>query len=431
MFCRCEEAEVEQGTHRTIVIFTHRETMLQGRNILVIIGGGIAAYKGLELIRLFKAAGARVRAILTEGGSEFVTPLSVASLTGEKAYTELFSLTDEAEMGHIRLAREADLIVVAPATANLIKRMAQGEATDLASTTLLAADGDVMICPAMNAEMWAKPSTQRNLKTLRDDGVIQIGPGEGALACGEVGLGRLAEPADILDAVISYFTGQDKPLSGRRAIVTAGPTHEPIDPVRYIANRSSGKQGYAIASALQELGAETILVSGPTALDAPKGVTMIRVETAQEMFDAVQDALPADIAVCVAAVADWRPVAAHSDKLKKGTGGDAAELKLTENPDILKSISHDPQRPKLVIGFAAETSNMIDHARDKLARKGCDWIIANDVSPASSSVQGGAMGGDRNALSIVTKDDIENWPAASKTALAQKLSRKIAHYINT
>jgi phosphopantothenoylcysteine decarboxylase/phosphopantothenate--cysteine ligase len=398
--------------------------MLQDKRVLLIIGGGIAAYKALDLIRRLRERGVSVRAILTKAGAEFITPLSVASLSGEKAYTELFSLTDEAEMGHIRLSREADLVLVAPATADLMASMAHGIARDLATTALLATDKPVMIAPSMNVQMWLHPATRRNLRTLEADGVLRVGPGSGDLACGEVGDGRLAEVMDIVAAVERFFAAApgpgERPLAGRRALVTAGPTHEAIDPVRYIANRSSGKQGYAIARALAALGAETTLVSGPTILPDPPEVYTVRVESAREMLAACEAALPADVAVCVAAVADWRTADDARHKIKKN--GAPPRLTLVENPDILASLSaRANDRPRLVVGFAAETDDVITHARAKRARKGCDWIVANDVSPDT-----GIMGGDDNTVHLVTAEGVENWPPASKAAVAERLARRIA-----
>jgi phosphopantothenoylcysteine decarboxylase/phosphopantothenate--cysteine ligase len=401
--------------------------MLQDKRVLLVIGGGIAAYKSLDLIRRLRERGVHVRAVMTGAATEFVTPLSVASLTGEKVYTDLFSLTDEAEMGHIRLSRESDLILVVPATADLMASMAAGMARDLATTTLLATDKPVMIAPSMNVQMWMHPATRRNLRTLEADGVLRVGPGSGDLACGEVGDGRLAEVMDIVAAVDAFFADRpraDQPLSGRRVLVTAGPTHEPIDPVRYIANRSSGKQGYAIAQALAALGADTTLVSGPTNLPDPARVFTVRVETAREMLAACEAALPADAAVCVAAVADWRTADDMRQKMKK-TGGGPPTLNLVENPDILASLSaRANDRPRLVVGFAAETQNVIAYAQAKRARKGCDWIVANDVSPAT-----GIMGGDDNTVHLVTADGVEDWPPASKSAVAERLARRIADHL--
>jgi len=394
--------------------------MTSTKRILLIIGGGIAAYKSLELIRRLQDAGYSVRAILTKGGQEFITPLSVAALTGEHVYTDLFSLTDEAEMGHIRLSREADLVLVAPATANLMAKMASGMADDLATTTLLATDKPVMLCPAMNVEMWAKPATQRNIAQLHNDGVTSVGPDAGVLACGEEGAGRMSDIPDIVAAVDGFFTSDDQPLAGKRVLVTAGPTHEAIDPVRYIANQSSGKQGYAVAEALAALGADVVLVSGPTQLPAPKGVTRVDVISAMDMLDACENALPVDAAICVAAVADWRLDKAGQVKLKKGTNG-TPELKLVENPDILATLSKAKNRPQLVVGFAAETHDVIQHARAKLSRKGCDFIVANDVSP-----QSGVMGGDQNQVTLIRADGTDEWPKMTKTEVASKLAQHIA-----
>lgn len=393
---------------------------MDDKRILLIVGGGIAAYKALELTRLLRKAGVGVRPILTRAGAEFVTPLSLSALAEDKVYSELFSLTDEAEMGHIELSRSADLVVVAPATADLMAKAANGLAGDLASTTLLATDKPVLMAPAMNVRMWEHPATRRNLESLRRDGVLFVGPDEGAMACGEFGPGRMAEPAAILQAILDALTGAAaRPLTGRRAIVTAGPTAEPIDPVRLITNRSSGKQGYAIAQALAALGADVTLVSGPTALPAPAGVARVAVETAREMLAACEAALPADIAVCVAAVADWRPESLGAQKIKKGEGG-PPPISLVENPDILATLSKAKARPALVVGFAAETNDVEAHARAKLDRKGCDWIVANDVS-----VQG-TMGGDDNAVAIVFKGGIERWERAPKAEVARRLAARIA-----
>jgi len=394
--------------------------MLNGKRILLIIGGGVAAYKALDLARRLMERGASVRGVLTPGGQQFITPLSVASLTGDECYTELFSLKDEAEMGHIRLSREADLIVVAPATADLMAKMAAGLANDLASTILLATDKLVMAVPAMNAEMWDHPATKRNRDTLAHDGVHFVGPGEGMLACGEVGAGRLAEVPDIVNAVNDYFSGATLPLSNRHVIVTAGPTHEPIDPVRYIANRSSGKQGFAVASALACLGAKVTLIAGPTTEPSPVGVNRIDVETALEMEAAVEAALPADVAVCVAAVADWRVENSGTQKLKKSKGG-LPDLVFAENPDILAGLCRRAEnRPTLVVGFAAETENTVEYATAKRLRKGCDLIVANDVSPST-----GIMGGADNQVHIISADGSEGWPMLSKTEVAAKLALRI------
>ncbi len=391
--------------------------------ILLVVGGGIAAYKTLELIRRLRERGLGVRAILTRAGHQFVTPLSIASLAGDKVYEELFSLTDEAEMGHIRLSREADLVVVAPATADLMAKMAGGHADDLASTALLATDKKVLVAPAMNPMMWQHPSTRRNVERLRADGVAFVGPEPGDMACGEVGAGRMAEPAAILEAILAALPGGARPLAGRRAIVTSGPTHEPIDPVRYIANRSSGRQGHAIAAALAHAGAKVTLVSGPVHIPAPAGVRLVEVETAREMAGAATAALPADVAVCAAAVADWRPVDVAPAKLKKTDDAGPPLVALTANPDVLRALAAPgPRRPRLVIGFAAETEDIEAHARAKLERKGCDWLLANDVSPAT-----GTFGGAHNTVTLITRDGVaEPWPAMDKEAVATRLVERIA-----
>jgi phosphopantothenoylcysteine decarboxylase / phosphopantothenate---cysteine ligase len=401
---------------------------VQGKSILLIVGGGIAAYKSLELVRRLKERGASVRAILTRGGAEFVTPLSLSVLTEAKVFTDLFDLKDEAEIGHIRLSREADLIVVAPATADLLAKMAHGLADDLATAVLLAADKQVLAAPAMNVRMWQHPATQRNLATLKADGIELVGPDEGEMACGEYGPGRMAEPQAILETIESLLADQQamgrgmpakplgSPLRGRRVLVTSGPTQEPIDPVRYIANRSSGKQGHALARAAAALGAEVTLVSGPVALPDPPGVTVVKVETAHEMLAATLAALPADIAICAAAVADWRAADESPQKLKKQNQAEA-ELKLALNPDILATISKPgPKRPALVIGFAAETENLIDNATAKRRSKGADWIVANDVWPGT-----GAMGGDRTQIHLITGAGVEDWPPLSKDETAARI----------
>jgi phosphopantothenoylcysteine decarboxylase/phosphopantothenate--cysteine ligase len=391
---------------------------LDGKRVLLIVGGGVAAYKALELVRLLRKAGVAVRPILTKAGAQFVTPLSLSALCEDKVYSDLFSLTDEAEMGHIELSRSADLVVVAPATADLMAKAANGLADDLASTTLLATDKPVLMAPAMNVRMWTHPATRRNLATLTGDGVRFVGPDEGAMACGEFGPGRLAEPQAIFDAIMAALGDAPRPLAGKRAIVTAGPTAEPIDPVRLLTNRSSGRQGYAIAGALAELGCAVTLVSGPTALPAPAGVVRVDVETARQMLAACEAALPADVAVCVAAVADWRPETAGGVKLKKGEA--QPTIKLVENPDILATLSASAQRPRLVVGFAAETHDVEAFAMAKLERKGCDWIIANDVSVP------GTMGGADNAVALVTKDGIERWDRAPKDDVARRIAARIA-----
>ena len=387
------------------------------KRILLIIGGGIAAYKSLFLIRVLARRGIKTRVIITKGGQQFVTPLSAGSLSGDTVYTDLWDLTAEAEMGHIELSRSADLIVVAPATADLMAKAAQGIANDLASTTLLATDKPVLYAPAMNVRMHDHPATQRNMEILRGDGALFVGPDAGEMACGEFGDGRMAEPEAIADAIEDALGKAPRPLLGKHVVITAGPTREPIDPVRYLSNHSSGKQGYAIAESLAKLGAKVTLVSGPTDLPAPEDVTRINVETARDMLAACETALPADVFIAVAAVADWRPATSGDIKLKKSAGGLDA-LELTENPDILKTLSGGKNRPGLVIGFAAETNDVIKHAKAKLARKSCDWIIANDVS-------GDVMGGDNNTMILVTPDGADAWPKMSKAASADRLAAKI------
>ena len=393
--------------------------MLAGKRILLIIGGGIAAYKSLELIRLIQKAGGAVTPVLTRAGSEFVTPLSVGALARSKVHEALFDLTSEAEMGHIELSRSADLLVVAPATADLLAKMAGGRADDLASTLLLATDKRVLVAPAMNVRMWQHPATQRNLAVLRSDGVGMVGPDDGEMACGEYGPGRMAEPAVIVQAIGAALGGG--PLAGKHVVVTSGPTHEPIDPVRYIANRSSGAQGTALGAALRDLGARVTFVTGPAAVPPPAGVEVIRVETAAEMAAAVDAALPADAAVMAAAVADWRVANAAGQKLKKDGSGKAPALEFAENPDILATVSKGARRPRLVVGFAAETVDVVAHATAKRARKGCDWIVANDVSPAT-----GIMGGSENAVVLITGDGAEVWPRMGKDEVARKLAARIA-----
>lgn len=393
------------------------------KRVLLIIGGGIAAYKSLFLIRLLAKRGIAARVVLTRGGAEFVTPLSAGSLSGDRVYSDLWDLTAEAEMGHIELSRAADLIVVAPATADLMAKAAHGIANDLASTALLATDKRILFVPAMNVRMWEAPATQRNIRRLKSDGQYILGPDKGDMACGEYGYGRMSEPEEIAAAVENLLAGNQsldapQPLSGRRALITAGPTREPIDPVRYLSNHSSGKQGYAIARALTALGAEVTLVSGPVNLTPPAGAMVINVETARQMHSACEAALPADIFISVAAVADWNVKGAGKTKIKKDKDG-LPDLKLAENPDILAALSSGRNRPELVIGFAAETHDVISHAKAKLARKKCDWIIANDVS-------GDVMGGDHNAMILVTKDGEESWPRQSKDLAAQQLAGKIA-----
>lgn len=395
--------------------------MLAGKRILLIIAGGIAAYKSLDLIRRLTEAGAKVTPVVTRAGAQFVTPLSVAALAGRKVYRDLFDLTDEAEMGHIELSRAADLVVVAPATADLMAKMAAGHADDLASTLLLATDKPVLIAPAMNVRMWQHPATRRNLATLLADGVRMVGPGTGAMACGEFGPGRMAEPADIATAIEAALgTG---PLQGRHIVVTSGPTHEPIDTVRYIANRSSGAQGSAIAGALAGLGARVSFVTGPARVPAPQGVAVTRVETARAMLAAVEAALPADAAVFAAAVADWHVTNAGAAKTKKTADGAPPVWELAENPDILATVAQmaRDRRPALVIGFAAETDDVIAQATAKRARKGCDWMLANDVSPET-----GIMGGAENAVTLITESGAEAWPRMTKDAVARRLARRIA-----
>jgi phosphopantothenoylcysteine decarboxylase/phosphopantothenate--cysteine ligase len=422
------------------------DEILAGRRVLLIVGGGIAAYKALDLIRRLRERGAEVRAVMTEAAKRFVTPLSVASLTGTKVYDDLFSLTDEAEMGHIELSRSADLVVVAPATANLMAKMVQGLADDLASTLLLATDKRVLLAPAMNVRMWLHPATRRNRATLAADGVLTVGPGDGVMACGEYGPGRMAEPLDIVAAIAAALAGDTTipldaaiaagttipldaeavpsataSLQGRRVVVTSGPTHEPIDPVRYIANRSSGRQGHAIAAAAAAAGAEVVLVSGPVSIPDPPGVAVVRVETARDMLAAVEAGLPADVFVATAAVADWRPASASDAKIKK-RGGAAPTLLLDENPDILAAVARRAAgRPALVVGFAAETDGLLEHAAEKLERKGCDMIVANDVGTGS-----GVMGGPANQVHLVTRAGVEPWPRLGKDEVARRLVARFA-----
>jgi len=394
--------------------------MLADKRILLIIGGGIAAYKSLDLIRRLRERGAAVTPVLTRAGEEFVTPLSVAALAGEKCYRHLFDLTDEAEMGHIELSRSADLIVVAPATADLMAKMAGGHAEDLASTLLLATDTPVLVAPAMNVRMWLHAATQRNIAALKRDGVRLVGPNEGDMACGEYGPGRMAEPLEVVAAVEAALGGGV--MAGRHVIVTSGPTHEPIDPVRYIANRSSGAQGAALAAALRDLGARVTFVTGPASVQPPAGVEVVAVETAVEMLAAVEAALPAEAAIFAAAVADWRVKNASASKMKKDGSGRAPALEFAENPDILAAVARMGEgRPRLVVGFAAETDDVVAHARAKRARKGCDWIVANDVSPAT-----GIMGGSENAVTLITEDGAEDWPRLAKDEVARRLAARIA-----
>jgi phosphopantothenoylcysteine decarboxylase/phosphopantothenate--cysteine ligase len=399
------------------------------KSILLIIGGGIAAYKSLFLIRALAKRGIKTRAIVTKGGSEFVTPLSVGALTGETVFSELFSLSQEAEMGHIELSRSTDLVVVAPATADLMAKAANGLANDLASTTLLATDKRVLYAPAMNVRMWEHKATGRNLQTLADDGALFVGPDEGDMACGEFGFGRMAEPEVIADAIEAALAGEThidalkpKPLKGKHVLITAGPTREPIDPVRYLSNHSSGKQGYAIATACADLGANVTLVSGPVALAPPANVNTVNIETAKEMLAACEKALPADVFVSVAAVADWRPSARSGKKIKKDGKG-VSPLALKENPDILATLSKHKKRPNLVIGFAAETNDVVAHAQAKLKKKTCDWIVANDVS-------GDVMGGDNNTMILITKSGVDQWPNESKLSAARRLADEISETIS-
>ena len=394
--------------------------MLTGKRVLLVIGGGIAAYKALDLIRRLRDRGADVTPVLTRAGAEFVTPLSVSALAGAEVHQTLFDLTREAEMGHIQLSRSADLIVVAPATADLMAKAAQGRAEDLASTLLLATDTPVLMAPAMNVRMWTHPATQRNLATLRGDGVGILGPDDGAMACGEFGPGRMAEPLEIVAAMEALLAGGA--LMGKHVLVTSGPTHEPIDPVRYIANRSSGAQGTALAAALRDLGARITFVTGPATVPPPAGVQVVRVETAHQMLAAVQAGLPADAAVFAAAVADWRVANAGAQKMKKDGSGRAPALDFAENPDILATVSQMAQgRPTLVVGFAAETETVVAHATAKRARKGCDWIVANDVSPET-----GIMGGTENAVTLISDTGAEAWPRMTKEAVARALALRIA-----
>ncbi len=394
--------------------------MLAGKRILLIIGGGIAAFKSLDLIRRLRERGAVVTPVLTGAAEEFVTPLSTSALAGQKVFRDLFDLTDEAEMGHIELSRAADLVVVAPATADLMAKMAHGHANDLASTLFMATDKRVLIAPAMNVRMWEHAATQRNLATLQGDGILCVGPNEGDMACGEYGPGRMSEPLEIVAAVEAAL--RDGPLKGKHIIVTSGPTHEPIDPVRYIANRSSGAQGTALALALLALGAEVSFVTGPADVAPPAGAKVVPVQTAREMQEAVAAALPADAAVFAAAVADWRVVSESTSKIKKDGSGALPVLEFAENPDILAGVSQlKTERPMLVVGFAAETDDVLAHATAKRTRKGCDWIVANDVSPDT-----GIMGGTENAVTVITEDGADVWPRMGKDQVAQKLAAKIA-----
>ena len=394
---------------------------MRGKSVLLIIGGGIAAYKSLDLIRRLAERGVKTRAILTRAGAEFLTPLSVAALTAEKVYSDLFSLTDESEMGHIELSRAADLVVVAPATADLMGKLAAGLASDLASTALLATDKRILMAPAMNVRMWQSPSVRRSTETLARDGVLFVGPNDGEMACGEFGPGRMAEPLEIVAAIEQALRIRGGALDGFKALVTAGPTQEPLDPVRFLANRSSGKQGYAIADALAAAGAQTVLVSGPVDIAAPSHVKLVKVITARDMLAACEAELPADIAVMSAAVADWRPEIAANSKIKKDGDHQVPAIRLVENPDILATLAHHKKRPRLVVGFAAETDEVLAHAVAKRTRKGADWIVANDVS-------GDVMGGDRNQVHLITATVQENWPEMAKAEVARRLVQHITQY---
>jgi len=405
---------------------------LSGKRVLLVIGGGIAAYKSLDLIRRLRERGAKVRCVMTEAAQQFVTPLAAGALSADHVFTDLFDRQDEQDVGHIRLARECDVIVVAPATADLMAKLANGLAGDLASAVLLATDKPVLMAPAMNPKMWSHPATRRNRATLAGDGVRFIGPNRGEMAeSGEAGEGRMAEPAEIADAVSALLAPQPGPLAGRRIVVTSGPTQEPLDPIRYIANRSSGKQGHAIAAALAKLGADVTLVSGPVSIADPAGVRTVHVETARQMLTAVQEALPADAGVFVAAVADWRPALEVTRKIKKQAGEAPPAVEMTENPDILATVGHSPQRPWLVIGFAAETENLADNAAAKLKKKGADLIVANDVSPDSGVNARGVMGGDRNRVRIVSRDGVDEWPEMTKAEVAERLAALVAQRLHT
>ncbi|WP_159587010.1 bifunctional phosphopantothenoylcysteine decarboxylase/phosphopantothenate--cysteine ligase CoaBC [Chelativorans xinjiangense] len=400
---------------------------LSGKRVLLVIGGGIAAYKCLDLIRRLRERGAAVRCVMTKASQEFITPLSVGALSADHVYTDLFDRQDEHDVGHIRLSREADLIVVAPATADLMAKLATGHANDLSSTVLLATDKPVLMAPAMNPKMWAHPATKRNRETLSRDGIRLIGPNSGEMAeGGEAGEGRMAEPLEIVAAIEDALADGPRPLAGRKILVTSGPTHEAIDPVRYIANRSSGRQGHAVAAALAKLGADVHLVSGPVSIADPQGVKTVHVESARQMHEAVEALLPADAGIFVAAVADWRPQAETMEKIKKQKGKDAPALALTENPDILAAVGHHEKRPRLVVGFAAETENVVENARAKLAKKGADIIVANDVSHDSGIGSSGVMGGERNRVHLVSGEDVEEWPEMTKEDVAERLAVLIA-----
>ncbi|MEW6633019.1 MAG: bifunctional phosphopantothenoylcysteine decarboxylase/phosphopantothenate--cysteine ligase CoaBC [Pseudomonadota bacterium] len=406
---------------------TPSRSSLSGKRILLIIGGGIAAYKSLDLIRRLRERGASVRAVMTAAAQEFITTLSVGALSADHVFTELFDRNDEHDVGHIRLSREADLVVVAPATADLMAKLANGHANDLASTVLLATDKKVLMAPAMNPKMWSHPATRRNRATLQKDGMAFVGPAKGEMAeSNEAGEGRMAEPLEIVAAIEAMLDERPKPLAGHRIIVTSGPTHEPIDPVRYIANRSSGKQGHALAAALAKLGADVRLVSGPVTVADPAGVATTHVETAAQMKEAVESLLPADAAIFVAAVADWRTATAAGEKIKKVAGEGPPSLRMVENPDILAGIGHHPQRPGLVVGFAAETQDLIRNAEAKLKKKGADFIVANDVSQESGIGPSGVMGGDRNKVRIVSRTGVEEWPEMGKDEVAARLAALIA-----
>jgi phosphopantothenoylcysteine decarboxylase/phosphopantothenate--cysteine ligase len=396
-------------------------TFMDGKRILLIVAGGIAAYKTPDLVRRLREKGAIVRCILTKGGEQFITPLTLSAVSGQPVHQDIFSLTEESEMGHIRLAKEADLVIIAPATADILARMAAGMANDLATTALLATGAPVLAAPAMNTRMWLNPATQANLVTLQGRGVRFVGPGEGDLACGDTGPGRMSEVMEIVAAAEDVLNGP-RPLSGIKALVTSGPTYEPIDPVRYISNRSSGKQGHAIAAALADLGAQVTLITGPVRLPDPPGVETVHIESAREMLGAALGRLPVDVAVCAAAVADWTVSNASKEKRKKDASGQPPPIELTPNPDILATLSErGTARPRLVVGFAAETEKLLEHAMSKLERKGCDWILANDVSPAS-----GTFGGDSNKIHLITPQGVDEWPRMSKLAVAELLARRIA-----
>jgi phosphopantothenoylcysteine decarboxylase/phosphopantothenate--cysteine ligase len=398
--------------------------MLHGKRILLIVAGGIAAFKSLDLIRRLRERGASVRCVLTEAGAKFVTPLSLQALTEDRVYGDMFSLTDESEMGHIQLSRDADLLVVAPATADLLARMAAGLANDLAATVLLATDKPVLAAPAMNVRMWTHAATAANVETLKKRGVTFVGPNDGAMACNEHGPGRMSEPLEIVAAIEAMLV-RDRPLAGRRALVTSGPTREALDPVRFISNHSSGKQGHAIAGALAQLGAEVTLVSGPVSVPDPQGVKVVRIESADQMLAACLDAGTLDIAVCAAAVADWKAARPATGKIKKKAGAPPPALELAPNPDILATLSKvGPRRPALVVGFAAETENVVANAVDKRTRKGCDWIVANDVSPAT-----GTFGGERNTVHLITEAGTEDWPPLGKGDVAMRLAGRIALHL--